>query len=385
LEKTKEFVESKFTVANGYKCDAQVVYGDTDSVMVKFGTETVADTFPLAIEAADQCSKIFPKPILLEFEKVYYPYLLMNKKRYAGLMWTQVDKHDKMDAKGLETVRRDNCQLVRDVIQTSLHKILIEQDVNGAIAFVKQQISDLLQNKMDISQLVITKSLNKGAEYALGLGGKKEDYKVRQAHVELAARMKKRDAGSAPQMGDRVPYVIVTGAKGAANYEKGEDPIYVLDHNIPIDAKWYLSNQLSKPLTRIYEPIIENVEKNLLQGEHTRKIFIPTPTARKGSLAMFAVKKATCLGCKVPIESNKGFLCKFCLPREGEIYLEKLAVLREAESRYSKLWADAQRIHGTIHSDIMCTGDGCSCQFYRRKKVQADMKLALDIVNKFGR
>ena len=71
----------------------------------------------------------------------------------------------------------------------------------GAIDYVKSQIADLLQNKMDISRLVITKSLNKGAEYALGLGGKAEDYKNRQAHVELAARMRKRDAGSAPQMG----------------------------------------------------------------------------------------------------------------------------------------------------------------------------------------
>jgi len=52
---------------------------------------------------------------------------------------------------------------------------------------------------------------------------------MKQAHVELAARMKKRDAGSAPQLGDRVPYVIITGAKGAANFEKAEDPIYVLE------------------------------------------------------------------------------------------------------------------------------------------------------------
>lgn len=77
LEKTKEYVEENFTVANGYKHNAQVVYGDTDSVMVKFGVETVEDTFPLAIEAAEKCSKIFPSPILLEFEKVYFPYLLM--------------------------------------------------------------------------------------------------------------------------------------------------------------------------------------------------------------------------------------------------------------------------------------------------------------------
>ena len=37
----------------------------------------------------------------------------MNKKRYAGLLWTNPEKHDKLDSKGIETVRRDNCALVR--------------------------------------------------------------------------------------------------------------------------------------------------------------------------------------------------------------------------------------------------------------------------------
>ena len=300
-------------------------------------------------------------------------------------MWTNPDKYDKMDTKGLETVRRDNCALVRDMIQTSLDKILINQDVPGAIAYVKSQISDLLQNKMDISRLVITKSLNKGAEYALGLGGKKDDYKVKQAHVELAARMRKRDPGSAPQMGDRVPYVIITGVKGAANFEKAEDPIFVLDNNLAIDCKWYLSNQLSKPLTRIFEPIIDDVKKNLLEGDHTRKIFVPTPAARKGSLMMFAVKTATCIGCKAPVDSKYGYMCQHCGPKEAEIYLKKLEVLREAELRYADLWSTAQRIHGTVHSDIMCAGDGCACQFYRRKKVQGDVRLAQEVVDKFGR
>lgn len=104
----------------------------------------------------------------------------MNKKRYAGLMWTEIEKYDYMDTKGLETVRRDNCALVREVIQVSLDKIIIERDVPSAINYVKSQIADLLQNKMDISRLVITKSLNKGAEYALGLGGKAE---VRHSNV----------------------------------------------------------------------------------------------------------------------------------------------------------------------------------------------------------
>lgn len=69
-------------------------------------------------------------------------------------------------------------------------------------SYVKQTIADLLQNKIDMSQLVITKALSK------------VDYAGKQAHVELAERMRKRDAGSAPSLGDRVAYVIVKGAKG---------------------------------------------------------------------------------------------------------------------------------------------------------------------------
>lgn len=59
--------------------------------------------------------------------QVYFPYLLINKKRYAGLYWTNCEKYDKMDCKGIETVRRDNCTLVADVVNTCLQKLLIDK------------------------------------------------------------------------------------------------------------------------------------------------------------------------------------------------------------------------------------------------------------------
>jgi DNA polymerase delta subunit 1 len=59
--------------------------------------------------AAIITSKLFIPPIKLEFEKVYCPYLLINKKRYAGLYYTKADSYDKIDTKGMENVRRDNC------------------------------------------------------------------------------------------------------------------------------------------------------------------------------------------------------------------------------------------------------------------------------------
>jgi DNA polymerase delta subunit 1 len=132
IEKTKAEVEARYTIANGYSHDAQVIYGDTDSVMVKFGVTELEDAMKLGEEAADYVSSKFIKPIKLEFEKVYFPYLLINKKRYAGLYWTNTKKHDKMDTKGIETVRRDNCLLVQNVIETVLNKILIDRDIDSA-------------------------------------------------------------------------------------------------------------------------------------------------------------------------------------------------------------------------------------------------------------
>jgi DNA polymerase delta subunit 1 len=60
---------------------------------------------PLGRDAAEVVTKAFINPIKLEFEKVYFPYLLISKKRYAGLYWTNPDKFDKMDAKGIEASR----------------------------------------------------------------------------------------------------------------------------------------------------------------------------------------------------------------------------------------------------------------------------------------
>lgn len=54
-------------------------------------------------------------------------------------------------------MRRDNCMLVRNVVTTCLEMILIQRDEEGAKAFVRRTIADLLMNRLDLSLLVITK------------------------------------------------------------------------------------------------------------------------------------------------------------------------------------------------------------------------------------
>ena len=70
IDRSRELVESRFRIANGYSHDATVIYGDTDSVMVRFGASTVAESMELGKEAAEHISSQFPHPIKLEFEKV---------------------------------------------------------------------------------------------------------------------------------------------------------------------------------------------------------------------------------------------------------------------------------------------------------------------------
>eukprot|EP00850_Spirogloea_muscicola_P023029 SM000324S12586 [mRNA] locus=s324:36384:42379:+ [translate_table: standard] len=360
IEQTKKVVESTYNIANGYSFEAEVVYGDTDSVMVQFGVPTVKEAMDLGREAAEKISATFPKPIKLEFEKVYFPYLLISKKRYAGLLWTSPDTYSKMDTKGIETVRRDNCLLVKNVVTECLQMILVDRDIPGAVQYVKNVVADLLMNRLDLSLLVITKGLTKSGE----------GYAVKSAHSELAERMRKRDAATAPTIGDRVPYVIIKGAKGAKAYEKSEDPIFVLENSIPIDPHYYLENQLSKPLLRIFDPILKNATRELLHGEHTRAVSISIPTT--GGIMNFAKKRVSCLGCKTPMSDENATLCQHCLGREAEIYQRTVMTVADLEQVFGRLWTQCQRCQGSLHQDVLCTSRDCPI-FYRRKKAQKDL------------
>ncbi|PXF45121.1 DNA polymerase delta catalytic subunit [Gracilariopsis chorda] len=360
IESTKAEVEKRYK-------HATVIYGDTDSVMIKFGSSTsLEESMRLGEEAATAISEVFPKPVKLEFEKCYYPYLLISKKRYAGLLWTNTKDFDKMDCKGVESVRRDNCRLVANVISTSLELLLKKQDLQKAIDTVKQTISDLLQNKIDISLLVVSKALTK------------TDYEAKQAHVTLAEKMRKRDAGTAPSLGDRVPYVITHGSKNEPAYSRAEDPLYVLEHNVPIDNRYYLENMLRKPLERIFEPVMGTKVGSLFVGEHTRTVSVVT--SKKGALMKFAKIRLSCLGCKSPV--NEGAICKYCVPKEAEIYMKHLDSVTKLEKVYASLWTECQRCMGDVCHDVLCSNGDCPI-FYRRRKAQKDLDYASEKLQRF--
>lgn len=145
-------------------------------------------------------------------------------------------------------MRRDNCVLIREMLEEVLKTVLLDNDIDKAVNYIKATVSNLLQNKIDISKLVISKAISKGAEEEEGNKNDKKTYKSKQAHTELAEKMKRRDENVNIHIGDRIPYVMINGMKGSKNYENAEDPLKVLEEDLPIDYDYYINKQIKPPL-----------------------------------------------------------------------------------------------------------------------------------------
>lgn len=302
-------------------------------------------------EMSKTVSDTFEKPISLEFEKVYCPYLLMNKKRYAGLIYTNSSTPDKIDTKGIETVRRDNCELVRDVIQTCLNKILFNKDVDGAVNYVKETVRDLYLGRVDLSRLVISKTYTKPI------------YANKQAHTELIEKLKRR--GLSVGIGERVPYIIVKGDKKMLAYEKSEDPVYVLENNLPIDTEYYIEQQLSKPVHRLFEPIMDNVS-SLFHGEHTKVIMQNAST--RGPLNNFVKTVEECVGCR----KAGCILCSNCRKDFSKYFAIISLAYNEKTRQYNECWVECQRCQGSILNEVLCINRICPI-WYKRTKIKKEL------------
>lgn len=258
-ESWNDFVYDIETEAGTFQAGVgDIIVKNTDSVMVRFnvgklrGKEAIQKCFELGNEAADRISNTFKKPIELEFEKVYFPYLLYSKKRYAGLMYTKPEKPDYIDAKGIQLVRRDNPPFVKDISKRVLDRIMYDMDVYGAMDLVRDVARTLLDNKIDIKDLVVSKSM-------------KDNYKNRnQPHLAVAQKIEERAPGSGPKSGERVPYVFIdTGNKKHKQFEKAEDPEYAIEKRLPLDLMYYFEHSLSSPITSLFEVFIDNTQNEL--------------------------------------------------------------------------------------------------------------------------
>ena len=143
-------------------CEFNSLFSDTDSVMINFKTRSIEHAMKLAEKALVVVNDLFPSPIKLEFEKIYSPYMLLSKKRYAGLMYTSNPQcPEKIDVRGLETVRRDSCKFVQEIMQACLELILKDRDANKAVQLIRQSVQKLYQGLVSYDKLILTRKLSK--------------------------------------------------------------------------------------------------------------------------------------------------------------------------------------------------------------------------------
>lgn len=269
IEETKNYVEANFP-------GAKVRYGDTDSVMVEFdvqgrkGKEAIEYSWQLGERAAEECSALFKKPNNLELEKVYHPYFLYSKKRYAAKLWTK-GKDDQMhmdyvDVKGLQLVRRDNTPHVRECMRELLDVVLDAPDTGPPRDLARKRATQLLAGEVPHEKLILSQSLSDSYKVkgdSVSINGP-DSALINQAHVQVVLKMRERKPGSEPQSGDRVPYLLTcTGDHRAKAFEKSEDPKYVEEHNIPVDYHYYFVNKFLNPVCDLLDPLFENVRQDI--------------------------------------------------------------------------------------------------------------------------
>jgi hypothetical protein len=169
---------------------------------------------------------------------------------------------------GIVLKRRDNAQIVKKIYGGVTNIILEKQDLEGSIEFLQEELSNLVEGKSSMKDLIITKSLK---------GSYKDPSKI--AHKVLADRIGARDPGNRPVVNERIPFVYIKTDKSAPSLQgdRIEHPDYIEQNNLTPDYLHYITNQIMKPILQLYALCLErlpgydkgdeywnNVEKGLL-------------------------------------------------------------------------------------------------------------------------
>jgi len=238
----KKIVEEQF--------GGEVVYGDTDSIFIKFMTKSLPESIELAKQAAAAITASGRKAHKIEYEKTFLPFILFCRKRYMGMMYEDDVKKCKRKSMGIAIKRRDNAPIVKDIFGGALDILMEDRDIRKAQRFVQDMLVQVMQNKMPLDKYIITKQL-------------RDDYKVpgQIAHRVLADRMEERDPGNKPQVGDRLAYLYVAERKGEKKQgDKIEHVDYAREKGLKPDVEFYITNQIQNPVAQLFALALEQLE-----------------------------------------------------------------------------------------------------------------------------
>lgn len=411
----REYILHAKTMAEAQVTEApskfiQVIYGDTDSIMVDGHFSSVKEAAAWGKKTIAAINKPLKPPLQIAQDNIFEAQLLVSKKRYAFAIREKGQLVVK--TKGLETTRRDNCLYSTELMSRVLHTMLVRKDPEAAVREAAEQIRLLRSGRIDLYKLRISRSLQKRLltpeerhvqeemraqlEDEIAVQNfdeecKKKFYAGKQPHAVLASKLTQRDPDNAPHLGDRLYYVVVQGSKDLKMCDRAEDAAYILQNHIPVDFEYYVERQVRKPLSKLVKhldkerPAEQRGKLGLMhqhvEGRKTIDIIlsagdkqvsivrqIPPPT--EGKITAFIQLRSRCVVCNSYQEGRSAKLEVVCVQcrdteRARRAYHSELEELRRCEQNSSKLWAHCQRCQKSTMQPILCGNSDCPIFFAR--------------------
>jgi len=353
---------------------AEVVYGDTDSLFVYLKGRTKDEAFDVGQEIANTVTKMNPRPVKLKFEKVYFPCVLLAKKRYVGFKYESKNQTvPEFDAKGIETVRRDGTPAEQKIEEKALKIFFRTADLSEVKKYFQKQCSKIMKGKVSIQDFCFAKEVKLGTYSDKGLP---------PPGALISTRRMLEDPRAEPQYGERVPYVVITGAPGARLIDRCVAPDMLLHNdNSELDAEYYISKNLIPPLERIFNLVGANVRQwydEMPKHQRIRRVEAGSLSANtdlsiaKKTLESY-MKSSTCLVCYRKLEDETG-ICVRCTQHADTSSLVLRARLNSAERKAAELERVCRSCAGLAWGeDVRCDSKDCPV-FYTRTRHMAELR-----------
>ncbi|KAF3912680.1 hypothetical protein ABW21_db0203950 [Orbilia brochopaga] len=354
---------------------AEVVYGDTDSLFVYLPGRTKDEAFDIGADISRTVTAMNPRPIKLKFEKVYLPCVLLAKKRYVGFKYESKSQLEpEFDAKGIETVRRDGTPAEQKIEEAALKLLFRTADLSSIKEYFQRQCSKIMAEKVSIQDFCFAKEVRLGTYSEKGM---------LPPGALISAKKMLADHRAEPQYGERVPYVVVTGAPGARLADRCVPPEELLEDSASrLDAEYYISKNLIPPLERIFNLVGANVRSwydEMPKIQRLRRMAEPLDLNQQGAVARKAtieafMKGSACIVCGAR-ETERG-ICEACLEDvDGSMYKlqSRVARMEKAGSEIRRVcWSCAGVAPG---EEVACDSLDCPVYYSRvreRTKVKAE-------------
>lgn len=296
---------------NGKWSGAEVVYGDTDSLFIRLPGRTIKEAFVFGEEFCKAVTASNPPPVQLKLEKVYGASLMQTKKKYCGMKYESPDQKPVFEAKGIETIRRDQCTLTKKILQNTL-ETLFEDGINAVKSYLYSQWSHIHTGNFPISDFILT-----GRVRSRYRGGK-----VGPVQAVLAKRLSEADPGRIVRHKERLPYVIVaTPGQTFRLRDCVLTPLELLEQwdSYTIHAAYYITKHVNAALQRCLglNPFKIDVNSWYEKSPKPRKRIHFWPVTRTGGSSMisayFGSDLCALCGAKCKADgSARAVICSSC-------------------------------------------------------------------------